>query len=396
MAPWQRRHPVPSASRHNIPEAGLIERLAPHRLTVAHSVILSDVNKHAALTAGFAFMTVMSLCLATLGLLLNSPSVIIGAMLVSPLMDPIIAIGFALASIDLALLIKGFRTLLTGVLLAILAALLLVALSPINDLTAEILARTRPNLFDLLVAFFSGLVAGYAIVRIKNTAIVGVAIATALMPPLATIGFGLATRQIWVAKGAALLFVTNATSIAVGVAIMAVWFGFGRFVSQRILLGQGLTTAAIGIAILLPLLDSLRSIAEEVGVKQMVRKVLAAQIENNLTNLMGEYRVNLLQDGSVQVLGIAYVEKIGRELENMMTQDLEVSLGRKVNVVLKQIPVRDIEAIKEKSTPPPGVIPPSAVANPIQPVPNPIKPPAKPEPDAQTAPVGDATPHESP
>ncbi|MBF0296387.1 MAG: DUF389 domain-containing protein [Magnetococcales bacterium] len=119
---------------------------------MAHSVILSDANKHGTLTPGFAFMTVMSLCLATLGLLLNSPSVIIGAMLVSPLMDPIVAIGFALASIDFAMLLKGCRTLLAGILLAISFSLLLVTLSPINDLTAEILARTRPNLFDLLPA----------------------------------------------------------------------------------------------------------------------------------------------------------------------------------------------------------------------------------------------------
>ncbi|MBF0342423.1 MAG: DUF389 domain-containing protein [Magnetococcales bacterium] len=109
-------------------------------------------------------------------------------------MGPIIAVGFAFPGFNLSLLFKGGVTLLIGVLISVVIATLLVSLSPIDDLTSEILARTRPNLFDLLVALFSGLVGGYAIVRSNHTAIVGVAIATALMPPLATVGFGIATQ----------------------------------------------------------------------------------------------------------------------------------------------------------------------------------------------------------
>ncbi|MBF0422700.1 MAG: DUF389 domain-containing protein [Magnetococcales bacterium] len=356
----------------------MIRVVTSRRNNVEHSLILENIFNQGRFSAGFAFMTVMSLSLAILGLLLNSPSVIIGAMLISPLMDPIIAMGFAFSNFNLALLLQGGKTLLIGIFLAIAASVLLVTLSPITDLTPEILTRTRPNLFDLLIAFFSGLVAGHAIVRIKNTAIVGVAIATALMPPLATVGFGIATHQTWVAKGAAMLFATNTTAIALGVALIAVWYGFGRVVSQKILLWQGLTTATIGFSLLIPLLDSMRVIAEEIGVKQVVRGVLNAQIENNLSNLMGEYRVNLLENGSVQVMGIAYVETMDPQLEKMMTQDLEVSLGRKVKVVMKQIPVRDLDFLKEKETPPPGVIRPSAVANPVKPVSEPVLPPNQP------------------
>ncbi|MBF0342422.1 MAG: hypothetical protein HQL95_15865 [Magnetococcales bacterium] len=165
-----------------------------------------------------------------------------------------------------------------------------------------------------------------------------------------------------------MLFITNTTAIAIGVSLVAVWYGFGRIISRQTLFWQSMTTLLIGLSLLIPLLDSLRTIATEMGVKQMVRKVLNAQVENNLSNLMGEYRVNLLADGSVRVVGIAYVETIGVELEKVITQDLETSLGRRVNVVMKQIPVRDIVALKEKQAPPPGMTLPSSVANPITPI----------------------------
>lgn len=312
-------------------------------------------------------MTVMALGLATLGLLLNSQTVVIGAMLVSPLMSPIVAVGFALPNFNLSLFFRGTVTLLVGVLVSVMTATLLVSISPIDELTSEILARTRPNLFDLLVALFSGLVGGYSIVFSNLTAIVGVAIATALMPPLATIGFGIATQQAWVAYGAAMLFITNISAITLGVSIMSAWYGFSRVISRRGLLWQALLVVLIGLLLLAPLLNSLRATAEEISVKRVVRNVVKAQVEHDLSNMMGEYRVTLLPDGSVQVIGVVYVEKLGNELGKLVTQNLEVALGRKVKVVLKQIPVNDMDALKEKSVPPPAIQSQSAVANPIQP-----------------------------
>ncbi|MBF0399497.1 MAG: DUF389 domain-containing protein [Magnetococcales bacterium] len=351
----------------------MVGRLRSIIPTVDQTSILDHCHGQGTLSGGFAFMTIMSLGLATLGLLLNSPSVIIGAMLVSPLMGPIIAVGFAFPALNLPLLLKGGTTLLIGVLISVLTATALVSLSPIDDLTSEILARTRPNLFDLLVALFSGLVGGYAIINANMTAIVGVAIATALMPPLATVGFGIATHQTWVAHGAAMLFVTNISAITLGVSLVAIWYGFGRAMSGRGLLWQGMITVLIGMSLLTPLLNSLRGIAEEMAVKRTVRTVLEAQVEKDLSNMMGEYRVNLLADGSVQVMGIAYVDKPGNELETLVAQNLEVSLGRKVKVLLKQIPVHDLETLKEKQSPPPAIRLPSAVANPIQSVTKPVE-----------------------
>ena len=152
--------------------------------SVAESAALRDVTYWAEI--------ILSAGIATLGLTLGSPAVIIGAMLISPLMGPIIGLGFALATFDSAEIRRTLVALAGGVVLAVLFCALVVLLSPLQNVTEEIAARTRPNLFDLLVALSSALAGAYAMIRGREGAILGVAIATALMPPLAVVGFGLA------------------------------------------------------------------------------------------------------------------------------------------------------------------------------------------------------------
>jgi uncharacterized hydrophobic protein (TIGR00271 family) len=158
--------------------------------------------------------------IATLGLVLNSPAVIIGAMLISPLMGPIMAMGLALASGDLYLGIKAALNLLCSIAAAVAFSGLLVWLLPLNSVTNEILARTNPNLLDLGVALVSGLAGSVAVSRSGGdagngaTALPGVAIAVALMPPLCTVGFGLGSgRNEEIMRGAGLLFLTNLVAI---------------------------------------------------------------------------------------------------------------------------------------------------------------------------------------
>jgi uncharacterized hydrophobic protein (TIGR00271 family) len=159
----------------------------------------------------------LSAAIATFGLVLNSPAVVIGAMLVSPLMGPILGAGLALAAADLYLGLRSIGTLVVSIAAAIVFSGLVVWALPFHAPTAEILARTQPNLLDLGVAVFSGL-AGALIVTRPNadgvTALPGVAIAVALMPPLCTIGFGVGSGfDKAIMSGAALLFLTNLVAI---------------------------------------------------------------------------------------------------------------------------------------------------------------------------------------
>lgn len=161
---------------------------------------------------------VFSCGIATLGLVQSSPAVVIGAMLISPLMGPIVAAGLALAAADLYLGIKALVQLAASIVLSVLFSATLVWLLPFHTPTSEILARTQPNLLDLGVAIFSGLAGSLLVARgaagAAASALPGVAIAVALMPPLCTVGFGFGAGFLRsVISGAAILFLTNLAAI---------------------------------------------------------------------------------------------------------------------------------------------------------------------------------------
>ncbi len=161
------------------------------------------------------WVLVCSIFIASIGLNTNSPAVIIGAMLISPLMGPILAIGLAIGTNDMRLLRRALKNFGIMVVVALLTSTFYFLISPISDLQTEILARTRPTLLDAGVAIFGG-VAGIIGVSRRNrgNVIPGVAIATALMPPLCTAGYGLATAQWTFLFGALYLFMLNSIFIA--------------------------------------------------------------------------------------------------------------------------------------------------------------------------------------
>jgi len=161
---------------------------------------------------------VFSAGIAAFGLVLDSPAVIIGAMLISPLMGPIMATGLALAAGDLYLAIKAIANLVASIALAIGLSAFIVWLLPFHSVTAEVLARINPDLLDLGVALFSGLAGSVAVCRAGGvegvTTLPGVAIAVALMPPLCVMGFGLGSgANTRIMGGAGLLFLTNLVAI---------------------------------------------------------------------------------------------------------------------------------------------------------------------------------------
>lgn len=166
--------------------------------------------------------------LASIGLNVNSTAVIIGAMLISPLMGPINGIGFAVGTYNDDLLRQSLRNLAIMVGISLLASTLYFVVSPLSDAQSELLARTRPTIFDVLIAFFGGC-AGFIATSRKDqpfTVISGVAIATALMPPLCTAGFGLATLQFKYFFGAFYLFFINSFFIAFATFLLTKYLKF--------------------------------------------------------------------------------------------------------------------------------------------------------------------------
>ena len=181
----------------------------------------------------FFLLAVLSSVIATQGLLVNSPAIIIGAMLVAPLMSPIIGLGLASITGDGRLLRDGATALVRGALLAVLISFLLtysnrfLPFIALQELPGEVLTRTHPSPIDLGVALAGGLAAAFALAMPNiSAALPGVAIATALMPPLCTVGIGLAMNRWDVAGGASLLFLTNAITITFAASVVFFVLGF--------------------------------------------------------------------------------------------------------------------------------------------------------------------------
>lgn len=187
-------------------------------------VLYTDLSSAATLRdATYWLQILFAAGIATLGLVLNSPAVIIGAMLISPLMGPILSAGLALATGDFVLGLRAITNLALSCVVAIIFAVLLVGLLPFKEMTNEIAARAQPTTLDLVVAFFSGAIGSIATCKqVKGvvTSIPGVAIAVALMPPLCVVGYGIGyafsvsgSEGMRVARGGGLLFLTNLVAI---------------------------------------------------------------------------------------------------------------------------------------------------------------------------------------
>ncbi len=190
-----------------------------------HDKVITTIDNGVVFQGTNLWVLIFAIFIASLGLNVNSTAVIIGAMLISPLMGPIMGMGLGAGINDLALLRKAFQNYVFAVLVGLATSTVYFLLSPINDAHSELLARTAPNIYDVLIALFGGLAGILAVSsKQKGNVIPGVAIATALMPPLCTAGYGLATGHWAFFFGAFYLFVIN-----------TVFIGLATFITVRLL-----------------------------------------------------------------------------------------------------------------------------------------------------------------
>ena len=181
--------------------------------------LVQGLRRGSRATLDYFVMVAAATAIATLGLLQDSPAVVIGAMLVAPLMTPIVGCGLGLAQANYLLFRTAANAIFWGFLVTLAVSFSLAWMIPGRQLTAQVLARSNPDLLDLLIALSSAIAAAYALARPSLVgAIAGVAIATALVPPLSCIGIALAYGQTLIAKGATLLFLTNMIAIVAGAA----------------------------------------------------------------------------------------------------------------------------------------------------------------------------------
>ena len=189
---------------------------------------INSIKEDISIKGATAWILICSIFVASVGLNANSIPVVIGAMLISPLMGPILGFGMSIAINDLQTLKRSLINFIVMVLLSVITAYLFFAFFPLREESSELLSRTSPDIRDVLIAFFGGL--ALIIAKTKkgtiSSVIFGVAIATALMPPLCTVGYGLATGNIYFSLGAMYLFMINSLYIVLATYLVIKLLGF--------------------------------------------------------------------------------------------------------------------------------------------------------------------------
>src|SRR5690554_1850337 len=217
---------------------------------------IASVKKEISFKGHTAWILIFSIFIASIGLNVSSTAVVIGAMLISPLMGPIVGIGLSVAINDIETMRRSFINLAVMVVLSVLTAFLYFKLSPLTEETPELIARTYPTILDVLIAIFGGL--GLIVAKTKSgtiaSVIFGVAIATALMPPLCTVGYGLAIGNASYAGGALYLFSINAVFIALSTFIVSkiLRFSLVRYANSKRRKRTSQIASLIALAVMVP------------------------------------------------------------------------------------------------------------------------------------------------
>jgi uncharacterized hydrophobic protein (TIGR00271 family) len=192
-----------------------------------HEVTIEEITKGVEFRGTNLWILIFAIFTASIGLNVNSTAVIIGAMLISPLMGPIMGIGLGAGINDVSLIRRAFKNLTVAAGISIITSAIYFFVTPLHEAQSELLARTYPTLWDVLIAFFGGLAGIVAGSRSqKSNAIPGVAIATALMPPLCTAGYGLANGNWYFFLGALFLFIINSVFISLSTFIIVRFLRF--------------------------------------------------------------------------------------------------------------------------------------------------------------------------
>ena len=303
---------------------------------VDHDAVLRQIAEDSGWSGRYAFLIVVSAAISLLGLLMPSVAVLIGAMLLSPLMMPIIGLGFGIATVDTREMRRAATALIAGSVIAIGLSVLFVTLSPIQTITSEIAGRTRPTLFDLLVALLSAVAGAYALIRGRGGTVVGVAIAIALMPPLVVVGFGIATANWTVFAGSLLLFVTNAITIALTAALVARVYGFGSHLSPQHT-GWQLVLFIAGLGLLsVPLGAALRQIAFEAVAQRQVRESIGARFPE--ASRLGQLDIDYGAD-PIRIRAVVFTPQLDAVADRMLAADLRQRLARSIDVHVDQLRV---------------------------------------------------------
>ena len=280
------------------------------------------------------WILIFAVFIASLGLNVNSTAVIIGAMLISPLMGPIIGMGLAIGIADLELFKQSIKNYLVSTFISVVTATIYFTLTPITDAQSELLARTSPTLYDVLIALFGG-AAGFLAMSTKgrNNVVPGVAIATALMPPLCTAGYGLAVQNTSYFFGAFYLYFINTVFIAFTTCLGVRFLHFHRkqFINLEKMRRVNYYIVSIIIITIIPASYMTWDIIKQSVFENNIKKFIAEKLSYSGTNILShEYD---LQTKTLHVVAVGNpipADTIAKAQKTMTDYQLE---GYKLKVI---------------------------------------------------------------
>ena len=280
--------------------------------------IVSQISSGVSFRGANLWVLIFAIFIASLGLNVNSTAVIIGAMLIPPLMGPIIGMGLAVGTNDLDLLRRAAKNFGVATLISVLTAMVYFLITPLSEARSELLARTSPTLYDVLIAFCGGAAGIIALcTRGKGNVIPGVAIATALMPPLCTAGYGLATGHLLYFLGAFYLFFINTVFIALatycGVRLMH--FNQHEFQSPEMAVKAKRIVMAIVVVTMLPAVYMTVGIVQQSISENNVRKFIKTELTQRGTQIIS----NSVERDSLKLRVVA----VGREITEAKRAEAE-------------------------------------------------------------------------
>jgi len=326
--------------RRQIDKTGLFPDLKGE----AGKSLRQSVRDEGQITKAYMLMCGLSAGIAALGLLQSSTAVVIGAMLISPLMGPIASMGFGFASFDGHQIRDSLKVIAIGAAIGILTGILLTWLSPIRNATPEIIARTEPTLLDLAIAVFSGIAGAYATVQQKGATAIGVAIATALMPPLATVGYGLGVGNLTFALGAFLLFLTNLAAIAFSFALIARLSGAARPIANVEITPRYILAGVAAFGVLAaPLATTLYRVTTEAKAQATVRRLLMEELKIGPSNI-AQLQVKWPLRGTPTIEALVVSPRYSNDAERRLLGKLEAEWGERPSLNLQQVVAADLKA----------------------------------------------------
>ena len=369
-----------------------------HPLTADEKIVVTqDIRESASSSFDFFLLVVLSCSIATLGLITDSPAVIIGAMLVAPLMSPIIGVGMASITGDSSLARNSATALLRGAGLAILLSTLMTmgnARLPfvvLQELPSEVLSRIHPSPIDLAIALAGGLAAAYALTRPNiSAALPGVAIATALMPPLCTVGIGIALGHWDVAGGALLLFVTNSITIAFASALVFFLRGFSpdTHIVNRRLPHTLVISALITLTLLVPLTYYSVQFFQQANENRRINDVVNAEVARLKADLV-EMKVSYSGNDLDMIITVRTSSALRYEQVIALQKAIVDGLQRPVSLRVNQV---FTEQLNPLVPPTPTSTPSVTPTNTLGPSPTKTPTPLPPTATATFTPTATATP----